>query len=250
MNRRSLADAQRWMCTGHALFATATTRLAEQEFSAPSILPGWTRKHLVAHVAANADALDNLVHWAATGISTPMYTSRDERNAGIEKGAAMTVAELTDWLLASAQSLENAMSRLTEKQWNHEVVTVQGRTLPATELPWLRSREACVHVVDLGLDTGFADLPEDFLTVFCEEVVDKRTASGAGPAVVLEAVASTGPAEHWALPGDGTAQSSAMGTGSPLVAGPLAEVAAYLTGRAHSLVAADGTPAPELPAWL
>lgn len=250
MNRRSLADARRWMRTGHALFATATGCLVEQEFSAPSTLPGWTRKHVVAHVAANADALANLVHWAATGIPTPMYASREERDAGIAKGTAMTGAELTDWLLASAQSLENAMSRLTETQWNHEVVTVQGRTLPATELPWLRSRETCVHVVDLDLDAGFVDLPEDFLSVFCEEAVDKRAASGAGPAVLLEAVASTGSAERWALPGVGTARAAAEGTGAPLVSGPLAEVAAYLTGRAHRLAAADGTPVPELPAWL
>jgi maleylpyruvate isomerase len=236
------------MRTGHTLFATAAASLTEQEFSAPSTLPGWTRKHLVAHVAANADALANLVHWAATGIPTPMYASSEERSAGIEKGTAMTGAELTDWLLTSARSLENAMSRLTEPQWNHEVVTVQGRTIPATELPWLRAREACVHVVDLDVGTGFADLPEDFLTVFCEEVVDKRAASGAGPAVALEAVASTGHGEHWTLPGDGdgTAQAAA----SPLVSGPLAEVAAYLTGRAHRLTTADGTPVPELPAWL
>ena len=32
--------------------------------------------------------------------------------------------------------------------------------------------------------------------------------------------------------------------------GPLPEVAAYLTGRAHQLTTADGAAAPELPAWL
>lgn len=247
---RSLADAQRWMRSGHALFETTITRLTEQEFSAPSALPGWTRKHLVAHVAANADALANLVHWAATGIPTPMYASREERTAGIDKGVAMTGTKLTDRLLASADALQHAMSRLTEAQWNHEVVTVQGRALCATELPWLRSREAYVHAVDLDHGTQFADLPEDFLSAFCAELVRHRTAAGTGPAVELKAIASTDATQHWVLPGDGTAQSAAQDTGAPVVSGPLAEIAAYLSGRTHRLTTAHHAPAPELPVWL
>jgi maleylpyruvate isomerase len=38
---------------------------------ADSGLPGWTRGHLLTHVARNADALRNLLTWARTGCHVP-----------------------------------------------------------------------------------------------------------------------------------------------------------------------------------
>uniref|UniRef100_UPI002455B6BA maleylpyruvate isomerase N-terminal domain-containing protein n=1 Tax=Nocardia farcinica TaxID=37329 RepID=UPI002455B6BA len=76
---RTFTDARRWMTAGTTLFADAVAGLTDPDFDTPTHLPGWNRRHLVAHVAANADALRNLVHWAATGTPTPMYASPEER---------------------------------------------------------------------------------------------------------------------------------------------------------------------------
>ncbi|WP_330237541.1 maleylpyruvate isomerase family mycothiol-dependent enzyme [Streptomyces sp. NBC_00525] len=206
---RTLAEARAWARTGTELMLDAVAGLDEAAFAAPGLLPDWTRKHIVAHTAANADALGNLVHWAATGEETPMYASAEERAAGIAKGAGLTGDELRSWLAASAQRLAAGLDGLTEEQWRREVVTAQGRTVAATELPWMRAREVCVHAVDLG--TGvvtFADLPKGFLAALVDEVRARRA-----------------PVE--------------------LPAGPLPEVAAWLTGRPHAL-----TGAPELGPWL
>ena len=54
---------------------------------APSLCEGWTRAHVVTHIARNADALSNLVHWATTGEPTPMYASPESRDADIAEGA-------------------------------------------------------------------------------------------------------------------------------------------------------------------
>lgn len=196
---RTLTDARAWARTGTELLLDAVAGLDDDGFSAPSVLPGWTRKHLAAHVAANADALCNLVHWAATGEETPMYASAEERAAGIAKGPTLSADELRSWLAGSAQRLAEGLDRLTDEQWQHDVVTAQGRTVPATELPWMRAREVCVHAVDLG--TGvvtFADLPRGFLTALAGEI---RTRRGL----------------------------------TELPDGPLPEVAAWLAGRPHSL---------------
>jgi len=85
---RSLDDARRWVQQGTKLLGGALGGLDEDAFAASSGLAGWTRKHLVAHVAANADAIGNLVRWAATGERTSMYSSPEQRNADIEAGAA------------------------------------------------------------------------------------------------------------------------------------------------------------------
>ncbi|MGI5326878.1 maleylpyruvate isomerase family mycothiol-dependent enzyme [Actinomadura nitritigenes] len=212
---RTFADAVRWAREGTDLFLDAAGGLAEAEYDAPCLLPGWSRRHLVAHVAANADALGNLVHWAATGEETPMYASPEERAAGIERGARMTGPELAGWLARSSAELRTAMDALTERQWRAEVVTAQGRSVPAAEVPWMRSRETFVHAADLDRGVSFADLPGDFLDALVTDIAAKRG---------LDAVSPNGRA---------------------LPDGPLPEVAAWLAGRPHAL--AD---APPLGPWL
>ncbi|MEU4262921.1 maleylpyruvate isomerase family mycothiol-dependent enzyme [Streptomyces argenteolus] len=233
---RTFEDARDWARLGTALFVRAAD-LDDAGLDAPSALPGWTRKHLVAHVAANADALGNLVHWAATGEPTPMYSSPDERAAGIERGAGMPAAELTEWLRRSAGELATSAASLGDEQWQAPVVTAQGRTVPATELPWMRSREVCVHAVDLGTGLSFADLPTGFLAALCDDVVAKRTRDS-GPALLLEATDTGG---RWALPGEGE---------PTVLASPLHEITAYLTGREHALTASGGRPVPAPAHWL
>jgi uncharacterized protein (TIGR03083 family) len=191
----------------------------------------------LAHVAANADALGNLVRWAATGEPTPMYASPAERAAGIERGRQLPAGELKAWLRRSADALEEAMARLSGQQWQAPVLTAQGRSVPATEVPWMRSREVYVHAVDLPTGLSFAGLPAGFLTALCDDVIDKRS-KGPGPALVLAATDTGG---QWKLPGDGEAVT---------VAGPLAEITAYLTGRAHRLTTAGGGTPPVLAPWL
>lgn len=208
---RTPADARRWVAAGTGLLLAEVADLDEAAFDGSTLLPGWTRKHLAAHVAANADAIGNLVSWAATGVETPMYRSAEERAAGIARGPGMTADELRSWLRTSAERLAEAMDGLEDAAWRREVVTAQGRTVPAGETPWMRAREVCVHAVDFDLGTGFADLPEDFLRALCDDIRAKR--------------GLTAPAE--------------------LPAGPVAEVAAWLAGRPHSLAGA-----PTLDPWL
>ncbi|HZC40516.1 MAG TPA: maleylpyruvate isomerase N-terminal domain-containing protein, partial [Streptosporangiaceae bacterium] len=58
--------------------------LTEAQARAPSLLPGWTRAHVLTHIARNADGLANLLRWARTGTQTPMYASAGARDADIE----------------------------------------------------------------------------------------------------------------------------------------------------------------------
>ncbi|MFD5593824.1 maleylpyruvate isomerase family mycothiol-dependent enzyme [Streptomyces griseorubiginosus] len=238
---RSLEDARRWTQEGTDLVVRAAAGLDESAYEAPSLLPGWSRKHVVAHVAANADALANLVHWAATGTPTPMYASPEERASGIREGSRQPGARLTEWLRLSADALGKAMDALDEEQWRTPVRTAQRRTVPATEVPWLRAREVWVHAVDLGRGVAFGALPADFLTALCDEIVAKR-GSAPGPGLVLTPTdAPTG----WSLPGEPGKP------GEPVaVFGPLAEITAYLSGRDHATTAAGAVAVPALPAWL
>ncbi|WP_275562766.1 maleylpyruvate isomerase N-terminal domain-containing protein [Streptomyces sp. 5-6(2022)] len=70
-------------------------------FARPSALPGWSRAHLVAHVARDADALVNLLNWARTGVDSSMYASADQRAREIEEDARRRPEDLRAELLAA-----------------------------------------------------------------------------------------------------------------------------------------------------
>src|ERR1041385_6710494 len=90
-----------WVAEGQAQFEQAVMEL--DDLTGPSRLPGWTRGHVVTHVARNAEALTRLLAWARTGIEPPMYPSAQARDADIEAGAARPQpAQLDDLRRAGA----------------------------------------------------------------------------------------------------------------------------------------------------
>jgi maleylpyruvate isomerase len=204
-----MARVDEWIDEG-----TAMCRAALVDLDAPSVLPGWKRRHVAAHLSLNAEALGNLVHWARTGEERPMYPSPEARNADIEAGALRPEDELRAWFDRSAAELAHSMAALTDDHWQASVRTARGAPMPATDIPWMRSREVLIHAVDLATGLAFADLPPDFLEALCQDI---RTSRGDVPAVT----------------------------------GPLPEVAAYLAGRPYSSVTtSEGIAAEPLPPWL
>jgi maleylpyruvate isomerase len=214
----SHATTLRWMQEGTGLLLEAASSLDLAAYEESSNLPTWNRKALLAHLAANGDALRNLVHWAATGEETPMYESPRARTAGIEAGAKLPADDLLRWLGSSTAGLTNDLAALTPSEWQAQVRTAQGRTIAATQIPWLRAREVFVHVVDLRTGISFHDLPADFLEALKADIAEKRLRAGER---------------------------------LPDVHGSLAEVTAYLAGRPYGCVSLrDGTRAAELGPWL
>ena len=213
---RDVAGTLRWVRAGTALCAEAIGGFATDEDWDTPTLPGWTRRHLVTHLCANAEAIGRLLHWATTGEVTPMYQSMAQRNADIEAGSHRPGPELAAWFTRSSDTLSAAFAAMTEGDWAAEVVTAQGRTVPASETTWMRAREVLVHAVDLQAGIGFGDLPAGFLGALRDEILAKRADEGL-----------------------------------PALAGELADVVGYLSGRTDAGVrAADGSPAPQLAPWI
>lgn len=243
MSARTLKDSRRWVDEGTELVFRSISVMDDGQFDRATELPGWTRKHLVAHLALNAQAIGNLMTWAGTGQVTPMYTSKEQREADIQEGARLGASELVEQFDRTARVLREQMDDLSPEQWTTQVLTAQGRTVPATEAPWMRAREVMVHSVDLGSGIGFAELPRDFLVALCDDIVATRgtaaRAGDAGPALMVEAADAP---LRWRVDGDGATTT---------VVGTLADLAGYLSGRTSSGVATvDGEQPPELPAWL
>lgn len=167
-----------WMEHGTTLFLGTVDRLKDEEFGTATGLPGWSRAHVIAHVHHNAEALSRLLHWARTGERTPMYESAEQRRTEIETGATLPAGELRAMVRESADRLATAIRDLPEEAWNNEVVTAQGRVVPAREVIWMRTREVAVHAIDLDAGVGFTHLPDDLNAALVTDVISKRIAGG------------------------------------------------------------------------
>jgi maleylpyruvate isomerase len=221
----------RWWTDGEQTVADLVDRLSDDELAAPSPLPDWSRASVVAHLARNADALVNLLHWARTGVETPMYPSRALRDAAIAATATLPAADLRADYAAACARLAAAIESMPSEAWATDVRNGQGRPMPTGEVPWMRAKELWVHGTDLAAGLSFADLPTDF----CEALVDDVIGLFAVRDQVLDAtIRATDVERTW-------------GSGGVKVQGPVAAVAAWLTRSDASGLDGD---VPPPPAWL
>jgi maleylpyruvate isomerase len=75
------------------------------------------RAAYVSHMGRNARALMNLLHWAETGVESPMSPSPEHRLDGIEAGAQLPPA------VAGADRLRVVLGTMPDGVWSHEVRT-------------------------------------------------------------------------------------------------------------------------------
>ena len=167
-----------WMHHGTERLLVEVAGLPDEALGAPTALPGWTRAYLLSHIAANADALRNLVHWARTGEERRMYASTEAREADIAAGAELPPADLRAWVSSSAADLAADLDALDGAAWDAKIITAQGLTRSANEIPWMRAREIYIHSIDLAAGITFADLPPDFLAALLDDVTGRRSAVG------------------------------------------------------------------------
>jgi maleylpyruvate isomerase len=202
----------------------------------PSLLPGWTRGHVLSHLARQADAMTNLLTWARTGEETPAYASPEARAEGIAAGAGRPLAEQLADIRESHERMADAAAAMTGEAWTFHIPT---RNQSAAMLPWVRLREIEVHHVDL--DAGYT--PESWSDAFALRLL-REIVTGTkpdAPAMVLRPFGL----EHALLLGDVT-------DSTPTIGGPTRTIAAWLAGRADGAdltVSPDGE-LPTPPTWM
>lgn len=231
---------------GTAFFRRALSQVNDQGLDVPTTLPGWTRRHLAAHVGYNAQAIARLVQWAATGIENCMYDSPTARSEEIELGATLSPAALRNLCEHTAIDLDARWRDLPDKSWTSTVVTAQGRHVRASETLWMRSREVWLHATDLASGQNVQDIPHSVLDRLLADVFTTWTKRGTANdlAVVVQA-------------GNGTVMRE---YGDPALAGTvlqgcLPDLVEWATGRSSETeqssslrwVTGDAGPAPR---WI
>jgi maleylpyruvate isomerase len=136
--------------------------IAEPDLRQPSLLPGWSRAHVLAHLARNADAMRTVLVGARSQERRDAYPSDQAREAGIEAGAQQQPKELVADVADSAMALRAVAGQLTGEAWQFPVRMPGSAPFPAEGLLTRRLVEVELHHVDLGTGYAPADWPAAF----------------------------------------------------------------------------------------
>ncbi|MGW6136669.1 maleylpyruvate isomerase family mycothiol-dependent enzyme [Streptomyces sp. NPDC055144] len=191
---------------------TAVGTLDNAAVAESSRLPGWTRAHVLAHLARNADALANVL------AGRPMYPSAEARDADIERDAPRDLREQLADLRTSAAGFEAQAE--VPADWARTVELRNGVKDSASRIPFRRWGEVDLHHVDLGIGYDLEDLPAEFV----EREIDFLAERFAGHQDMPSTALKSDGGRVWTTGGG-------AGTAPVGVAGPAPELLGWLSGR-------------------
>lgn len=218
-----LAELTRAAVAAHQRMWASAIRMNDDDFPAPSLLPGWSRGHVLAHWARNADGQARMLQAAIRGEVAPQYPGGDARRAAdIETGAARPARLILDDARAAVDRVEDIWRRMPPEAWPRPTGARIGQR-PAWMSVWARWRETEIHHVDL--DTGYTHehWPAEFVTLMLPRVLPTLDARLIDALTVQVQVTD----RHWPQAGTATTASD-----DPVVIrGAASAVLCWLAGR-------------------
>ena len=225
------------VASAEALVAKYISELSNDDVAADSLLPDWSRGHVISHLANNARGLSNLIEWALSGVQKDMYVSVEQRGIDIEEGAKRPGKEIVADFLEQSKIFSANLDRLIAGSLlSDEVVLGNGSHVHPHEITTLRERELLVHLVDLGLGYKANNWTLDWSVKTLKSVSAGKRKERVNFRLLIAG-------DHtWTM--DQNGMTDVIGTPQSL--------AAWLMGREpdDKLVTSDGSPLGKPPLWL
>ena len=226
--------------TADLLTGIEAEQWSDADMRAPSLLPNWTRGHVLTHIARNADGITATLAGALRGEIVLRYPGGPAgRAADIEDGAGRSAVELVDDVRESAARIDRLFGAVAD---------ADGWDLPSDTRParaWVKARwkEVEIHRVDLAGAYTAADWPAEFV-----DYLLPRMAGEVGTRLDTAVRVKVDPDGSTTTDLGGTVWTA--GSGDPVVVrGPDWALLAWLIGR-PMLAAGAVTATPELTPWL
>lgn len=209
----------------------------DEDWTGASLLPGWSRAHVVAHLALNGEALHDVLVGAREGEPVAMYRSPEARDSDIEELAQADSAELRERLLAGLTTFQDATVAVPDDVWSGRFErTPGGPTLPLNSVPLMRVREIEIHHADLGAGYTADQWPPRFAEAVIDGMVKRLD-----PDVSFRVT----PLDY-----ERTWDVGQVSDTTAVVTGPVTQLAWWLTGRdpGEQVVCSRGD-LPTIGAW-
>jgi len=146
----------------HRRLVVDVAALSATELGAPSLLPGYTRGHVVAHLTNKARAHALLFEGATAGEMRWLHPIDHDPDAAAAAGADRQPGELLSELDQALEQLEAAWDALDDPLWERLGLMMAGpRTM--TQILGHHLRNVEVHHLDLNVGYRPSDWPERFV---------------------------------------------------------------------------------------
>lgn len=190
---------------------------------------------MLAHLVDNARAFERQARFALRGETVAMYDGGSAgRDASIERGAALSSAELRDRLREAHADLDAVWRECGPADWARPVRLRNMRLVDTVLARW---RETEIHAADLDLGYAPTDWPADFCAHAHDFLAERVPAS-------IRLVLRADDADYTRVMGGDTAAEAVE------ISGALSDLTAWLAGRAPvGPLAVAGGELPELDPW-
>ncbi len=211
--------------------------LSDDDVLVPTDLPGWTRGHVLAHIAHVSNAVARQVEYAQRGELIEFYDGgQGGRTQAIEMNAGHSAAEHREYISAAFTRALTVLDGLEDAQWELPISYRNGTVRDGALAYW---RELVIHLADLQLGRG----PETWSKGFC--------------LYLFEFLADRVPAgiQLKLLPLGLAPMTIGTGESTVSVQGMVTDIAAWLSGRTPTMgslraeAAADSVELPKLLPW-
>lgn len=216
-----------------SLLVRTAAGLDDETVQEASLCEGWTRAHVLSHIARNADALGNLVSWAITGRPAAMYDSPQARDADIAAGSTRGIREIRTDLQDSGARFASTATGLAGSPEHTEVEMRAGRKVLGGHLPTLRLMEVVFHHIDLAAGYTFDDADPGFVKRAVSNAIQRVRANDQAPSVTLR----NDDGDTWSVAG-----------GQQHLTGSNAALLLWLARGDGAGVSSEAS-LPELPSW-
>lgn len=148
---------------GTAYFSRKLNELRDDELDAPSLVAGWSRRHVVAQVCYHARALARLTEGANEGVDVPMYQSISDRDDEIALGATLPARALRTLFDHTEVHLNVIWRDLSDAKWSSTVSMQGGQLVPLPATVLSRAQEVWTRSVQLDNGGSMRDFPKELL---------------------------------------------------------------------------------------
>ena len=215
-----------------ARFWGTAQALTDDDLYQASALPGWTRAHVLTHLAQAADSRTGLLRAARAGRVGRQYPSEQARADAIDAGARRPPAAIRAGLDRAVQDCLAAIREHPRDLWDAPAIWLGAGRRPVRGVVTSLRRELEYHHVDLAAGYQPANWPDDFAATELSRVTALMNHRADAPPMTLT-----------------RATALHIDTSPPLdITGPAAALLAWLSGRSNgSGLHPDAAALPALP---